>query len=110
MLRTAEGPSLADTRAGSDRLVAVHGAPGVVVPDGAAVPRLDRDHLPRAVQRPLLDPAMPSRELGEILPVTRFGDVAGEPFDPAPVLLCQSVEEVGVAGCDDNVRGGRVQH
>jgi len=64
----------------------------------------------RAVQRRLLDPAMPSREPGELLPVTRFGDVAGERFDPAPVLLCRSVEEAGAAGCGDNVRGGRVQH
>jgi hypothetical protein len=28
------------------------------------------------------------RELGEILPVTRFGDVAGGRFDPAPVQDC----------------------
>jgi hypothetical protein len=96
----------------ANAIVAVQGASGVVVQDGAAVRRLDLDHLPQVVPRLLLDrlvvidtgvvdrnvdPAVPTRELGEVLPVTQFGDVAGERFDPAAALLRRSVEEVAAA-------------
>jgi hypothetical protein len=55
-----------------------------------------------------VESAVPARELAEMLPVSRFSDVAGERFDPPPALLCQSVEEVGAAGGGDDVCARRV--
>jgi hypothetical protein len=87
--------------------------------------QVDLDHLPQVAQGLLIEwsvvanagvvdqhvePAVPARELAEMLPVRRVGDVAGERFDPGPALLRQLAEKVGAASGGDDVRAGRMQH
>ena len=53
---------------------------------------------------------MAPRRVGEMLPVSRVGDVAGECFHPGPAFACQLAEAVGSARGCDHVRSSCVQH